>query len=471
MLIMGDSSYQNHAGRTESRPSDWTPYSAVSSFNLPATCDSSLSTPNTTMNPQYIPSRMAPIKQEAPSPSTGSSYQFYADDGFPDMRCRSPMKFREPSTQAPTTSSAETEYPPSPYFINEPYYGNYSVSAGNSSSYPASGMTASPVGANYGHQPSYTQLPLPQPSFYSAGGYRHNNQTPILITPNPRARKPSTTSTQTGSLRQDSLDSSLSTPRSSRTSHGPGESPYLQSQEGTANPQRQQKRKTPSQGPGGDESDGDSSGGDSDENLLLVQLRDKEKLPWKQVQDQFNKRTGQDKKIPCLEMRLKRHRERSRRWTDVDERALKSAHSSYKKNKYEHISHLMLKHGCEDRWTKEGVKKKLEAMYPDGSPRLSNAPVRRRRIGESDLNAWCYRRDSLQDVEGRMNIMPGSNGTNEFRQRLPSEISLLRSQHFRPLQLPSQQREEQQRNQSLPAQQQSIALEQPIQSIWGLDRS
>jgi hypothetical protein len=60
------------------------------------------------------------------------------------------------------------------------------------------------------------------------------------------------------------------------------------------------------------------SGDINAEEQLLLQLSGRDKLPWKEVTDKFNKATGQEKKVAALQMRKKRLLERIRVWTDTE---------------------------------------------------------------------------------------------------------------------------------------------------------
>lgn len=76
----------------------------------------------------------------------------------------------------------------------------------------------------------------------------------------------------------------------------------------------------------------------TEEDKLLLRLKDDENLPWKEIAARFQSDIGKKYQIPALQMRLKRLRERLRVWTEADVRALRLAHEYWVQNKYEVIA-------------------------------------------------------------------------------------------------------------------------------------
>lgn len=76
----------------------------------------------------------------------------------------------------------------------------------------------------------------------------------------------------------------------------------------------------------------------TEEDKLLLKLKDEENLPWKDIAARFQSDLGKKYQIPALQMRLKRLRERLRIWTEADIRALRLAHEYWVQNKYEIIA-------------------------------------------------------------------------------------------------------------------------------------
>ena len=56
----------------------------------------------------------------------------------------------------------------------------------------------------------------------------------------------------------------------------------------------------------------------SEEEQLLLKLKEEENLPWKDIATRFQQDLGKQYQVPALQMRFKRLRERMRTWTDVD---------------------------------------------------------------------------------------------------------------------------------------------------------
>jgi len=76
----------------------------------------------------------------------------------------------------------------------------------------------------------------------------------------------------------------------------------------------------------------------SEEDQLLLRLRDEEALSWKEIAARFQTEFGKTYQIPALQMRIKRLRARLRVWTQTDVSALKMAHEYWERNKFEIIS-------------------------------------------------------------------------------------------------------------------------------------
>lgn len=75
-----------------------------------------------------------------------------------------------------------------------------------------------------------------------------------------------------------------------------------------------------------------------EEDKLLVQLKDEENMPWKDIAAKFQSELGKTYQIPALQMRLKRLRERMRVWSEADLRALRLAHEYWVQSKFDIIS-------------------------------------------------------------------------------------------------------------------------------------
>jgi hypothetical protein len=121
-----------------------------------------------------------------------------------------------------------------------------------------------------------------------------------------------------------------------------------------------------------------------EEDRLLIQLKDEENMPWKDIAIKFQTDLGKVYQIPALQMRLKRLRERMRVWSDADVRALRSAHEYWVHSKFEIISQKvsfssrflhfkslniqMLEYGAAERWPARQCARKLAEIDPGPTP-------------------------------------------------------------------------------------------------------
>ena len=58
----------------------------------------------------------------------------------------------------------------------------------------------------------------------------------------------------------------------------------------------------------------------TEEEQLLLKLKEDESLPWKDIAVRFQTELGKSYQVPALQMRFKRLRERMRTWTETDVR-------------------------------------------------------------------------------------------------------------------------------------------------------
>ena len=56
----------------------------------------------------------------------------------------------------------------------------------------------------------------------------------------------------------------------------------------------------------------------TEEEQLLLKLKEEENLPWKDIAARFQTDLGKSYQVPALQMRFKRLRERMRSWTETD---------------------------------------------------------------------------------------------------------------------------------------------------------
>ncbi|KAL9087250.1 MAG: hypothetical protein Q9165_006744 [Trypethelium subeluteriae] len=102
-----------------------------------------------------------------------------------------------------------------------------------------------------------------------------------------------------------------------------------------------------------------------EEDQLLMRLKEKENLPWKDIAARFYSDLGKSYQIPALQMRFKRLRERIHPWTDVDINALRRAHDHWEKQKWEIISAKMVDFGALERWPAMSCGRKLQEIVHD----------------------------------------------------------------------------------------------------------
>ncbi|KAF2119671.1 hypothetical protein BDV96DRAFT_486726 [Lophiotrema nucula] len=105
-----------------------------------------------------------------------------------------------------------------------------------------------------------------------------------------------------------------------------------------------------------------------EEDRLLIQLKDEESMPWKDIAARFQSDLGKTYQIPALQMRLKRLRERMRVWTETDVRALRMAHEYWVQSKFDIISQKMLEYGAAEKWTARQCARKWAEIDPGSTP-------------------------------------------------------------------------------------------------------
>ncbi|RAL67861.1 hypothetical protein DID88_008587 [Monilinia fructigena] len=436
MTTMGEPSFggghsvPHSAGHSSARTPDvpWTPYSAVSSFNLPAHYDSSLITPITMAPSPHIPSRPAPTVRD---------------------------RDKQPSSHSAKAPTSEPNYPTSPaLFCPSPYYGAFGVSAT-----PKSGRSAELASPNMNNSPQDTASSAigndlhrsrhPTPA-QSPGNYRVNNTAPILIAPNPNTMRPAT---RPGEIpyrdgvpygRHDSMHSmhSISTSIDSYSSTPQQQCPVQQLE---PLPSRR-KRKTPPV-----QLDGNLvySGEVNEEEQILMELSQMEGVPWKEIAKQFNAATGKTMKIPALQMRKKRLCERLRVWTDCEERALTLAWEDYDKAKWEEIAKGMLNHGVQEKWSKEAVQRKFNELFHSDDRSYESEYASSRHTEHIHFNVKMEPRTpwpSHDERDGALRNLTDDDVTlvGDLRSRTASDAS---SVHFQ------QQQQQQQHQQMMYAQQ------------------
>ncbi|KAF1968033.1 hypothetical protein BU23DRAFT_541840 [Bimuria novae-zelandiae CBS 107.79] len=105
-----------------------------------------------------------------------------------------------------------------------------------------------------------------------------------------------------------------------------------------------------------------------EEDRLLIQLKDEESMPWKDIAARFQSDLGKTYQIPALQMRLKRLRERMRVWTEPDIKALRMAHEYWAQSKFDIIAQKMLEFGAAEKWTARQCARKWAEIDPGPTP-------------------------------------------------------------------------------------------------------
>lgn len=76
----------------------------------------------------------------------------------------------------------------------------------------------------------------------------------------------------------------------------------------------------------------------SEEDRLLLRLKEDENMPWKDIAARFLTDLNKNYQIPALQMRIKRLKERMRIWADADVQALRKAHDYWASSKFDIIA-------------------------------------------------------------------------------------------------------------------------------------
>ena len=303
----------------------------VSSFNLPIQYDQ-LITPvslseslaaNT--KPAYLPSREMDVRLSPSELSPGGYETFHAEDDYNSERHAYPMKYKHPPSGRLHITTSDQSFPPSPLVPSTPYFGPY----GGVSSTPLSerseslpSMNQSPIGHN-GHSAGgmsndgrHSRLPTPAQSYKArpmepvriAPTQAHPVE-PIRIAPTPPALRPAFPNGDP--FRQNILPSIQHPATPSPAGQGPIK-PLSALPLGFLPLKRKRKSSH--------EPEGDIflSGDMTFEERILMELVEREGLPWKEVAARFRERTGKNMKVAALQMRKKRLIERLRIWTSTD---------------------------------------------------------------------------------------------------------------------------------------------------------
>ena len=101
----------------------------------------------------------------------------------------------------------------------------------------------------------------------------------------------------------------------------------------------------------------------SQEENLLLRLREEQNIPWKDIAVRFESDFGKTYQVPALQMWFRRLKERMRQWTETDILALESAYEYWEHNTFDIISAKMLDFGVSERWPATYCARKLEELH------------------------------------------------------------------------------------------------------------
>ncbi len=288
----------------------------VSSFNLPAQCDSSLVTP---VSPGMAPPITRRDVENSMSPLVVSPNTYRINNWEGESYNPSYHRLSQRSSNSLDISTSDDSFP-SPSYMNvpEPYFGEFGVSA-------TSGTAQRSLSS-----PRFQQSPHLQ----SAGGmshsshhslhhatqdepiYRSNNRAPTLIAPNPLTWKQSAMKHDYSAYQPDSLQPAIKNEYS--TYRKGSVSPVHSSPRSGQSPPRGIRKRTkslPPQGIKGRKGKGRpqysyealiASGDLNEQDRVLLKLRHKDNLPWKEIEKQFNLVFGTTVKDSTLQMRKTR---------------------------------------------------------------------------------------------------------------------------------------------------------------------
>ncbi|KAH0613723.1 uncharacterized protein H6S33_005609 [Morchella sextelata] len=111
-----------------------------------------------------------------------------------------------------------------------------------------------------------------------------------------------------------------------------------------------------------------------DDNLLL-KLKDEEGLPWKAIAQKFRDMNRGEFRVPTLQMRYKRLKEKMRVWDLEDVQLLKEAKDYLEKQKWELISQKMLELGCKKKIPASTCEKKWKEIAPQQPQAAQTSPI------------------------------------------------------------------------------------------------
>ncbi|KAF3144331.1 hypothetical protein TWF594_004854 [Orbilia oligospora] len=113
----------------------------------------------------------------------------------------------------------------------------------------------------------------------------------------------------------------------------------------------------------------------SDDDRYLIKLKDEDQLPWKEIVLRFKEEGRGNHRVPALQMRLKRIKERIRQWSPEDEKLLDDAKKWIDKHYWEIVASKMVEYGrkekipgtsCEKKWKELNARRESEPKSGPG---------------------------------------------------------------------------------------------------------
>ncbi|KAF1916548.1 hypothetical protein BDU57DRAFT_516723 [Ampelomyces quisqualis] len=313
-------------------------YAAYGQYMPPHTSSITLSPPTSTYT--YLgkpPLSTARIQVSAAAMSPTSAYT--RDSVLPDSS--RPSEEPQPNPVRGLEQSA-AQWRPNSHLMDRPHSSSSSL---HSAPLDTSWTMDNPLGIQTGN--------LHQNHYYSA--FHHLTRSPRLSEPLMELPSRHLASPQPRRLYTPIAPQPLEPPRSSRVKRGRDDD-----EEGCDETKRRKR------------SDSNTSGSAqfelSDEDKLLLQLKEEESMPWKDIAARFQSDLGKAYQIPALQMRLKRLRERMRVWTETDVRALRMAHEYWAQNKFDIIAQKMLDFGAQEKWIARQCARKWAEIDPAPAP-------------------------------------------------------------------------------------------------------
>jgi len=115
----------------------------------------------------------------------------------------------------------------------------------------------------------------------------------------------------------------------------------------------------------------------SEDDNLLLKLKDEEGLPWKGIALRFREVGRGEFRVPTLQMRYKRLKEKMRVWDAEDLQYLREAKEWLEKQKWEMISQKMMEFGSKKKIPGSSCEKKWKDIAPENDKTTrQTSPVR-----------------------------------------------------------------------------------------------